>query len=825
MTIQRYWFFAAPSSFQQASNAQRNRVNFLKMIHAYSLYFAEKIASTRKTNSDETMIQSTNRSPWHTVALILAIVAMTGCTQLAGQIPAAESTNPGPSPAHAITANDTNGPISDNTPTKSPLTESTQPRIFKGTGVMVNSSPKKEALQGPANVSLNFEGADIRDIAKTILAEILRVSYIVDPRVTGSISFRTTQPLSRDALLPTLETVLRMNGIVMIKENEIFKIMPIGGAKGSLSPQIGGTTAGFTMQVVPLKYVGSREMAKILEGVAADPTLVKSDELRNLVILAGTQNEMRHMLDTIEMFDVDWMSGMSIGLFTLQSADVKQVDQDIKRVFDEKGGAVNPLAGVIKLIPIERLNAFVIISPQPAYLEQAKVWLERLDRTGTTGGHRLFVYHVRNGKAEHLADLLNQSFGGQAASQSQASGRSSPTVAPGLTGTELKTSSSPGLNTSLSALSQSRTTSPQPQNAAVGAFGISGDSGGSTDLVRVVADTQNNALLILTNSTGYEKIEAALKKLDTAPRQVLIEVTIAEVTLKDELKFGIEWLFTNGPRRSGKLDTGTSGLNAIVPGFSYVITNATGDQVKSVLNMLASDNNLNILSSPHIMVADNQTAKIQVGDSVPIAGPQTVTGTGTVITSVQYLETGVILSVTPRINASGLVSLDIAQEVSTASETTTSGLNSPTISKRSAKTMVAVQSGETMVLGGLMSEKSEKGATGLPLLSSIPLVGGLFGTQSRNSTRTELVVLITPRVANSPNQAKALSDELRQKMGQAKDLIDCGTSNALGNSTRGGLWCMHPGRLEDSNGKFNEWGSGVNAIETNSRGLRTESGN
>ena len=588
--------------------------------------------------------------------------------------------------------------------------------------------------------------------------------------------------------MPTLETVLRMNGIVMIKESGIFKIMPASGIKGSLSPQMGGAIAGFSMQVVPLKFVGAREMTKILGSVAADPSLVKADELRNLMILAGTQNEIRHMLDTIEMFDVDWMSGMSVGLFILQSADVKTVQQDMSKVL----GDGNPLAGVVKLIPIERLNGFVIITPQPHYLEQAELWLDRLDRVTSTGGTRLFVYHVQNGKAEHLAELLNQTFGGQKG-QTTTRTASAPSVAPGLTGTQL---------TSLGAQAQSTNA---PQSPVVGStLAISADGGGGADQVRVVADAQNNALLILANAAGYDKIEAALKKLDTSPRQVLIEVTIAEVTLKDELKYGIEWLFTNGPRRSGKLDIGTDGLSALVPGFSYAITSATGDTIKSVLNILATDNKLNILSSPHIMVADNQTAKIQVGDSVPTSGPQTVSGTGVVISSVQYLDTGVILSVTPRINAGGLVNLDITQEVSTASSTTTSGLNSPTISKRSAKTSVAVQSGETMVLGGLMSEQNTKGTAGLPGLSSIPILGGLFGTQSHGSTRTELVVLITPRVANNFSQAKALSDELRRKMGQVKDLTDCGTSNVLGYTTRGGPWCLQPGRFDGAIDRLNE---------------------
>jgi general secretion pathway protein D len=733
--------------------------------------------------------------------VLLAALLMAGCAGVGGgttatvEQPVASAAAPAAAPTKGTPATDAD---------KKP--EST--RLFKGTGVLVKP-PKPEAAPTGGNTSLNFEAADVRDIAKTVLAEILKESYIVDPKVTGSISFRTTRPLPREALLPTLETVLRMNGIIMVKENGIYKIMPLAGAKGSLSPRMGTPLSGYSLQVVPLKYAGSRELAKILEAIAPDPSAVKADELRNLLILAGTQNEIQHMLDTVEMFDVDWLSGMSVGLFILQSADVKSVDKELASIFSDK--SLNPLAGAVRIIPIERLNGFVIITPQAHYLDQAKLWLERLDRAGGTAGTRLFVYQVQNGKAEHLAELLNQTFGGKQTQTTQP--RPAAQVATGLQPTEIRSNRSP-----LGSTLGSATATQPPAAAAVAGAQVSGstltigdEAGGATSEVRVVADKENNALLILANSAGYEKIEAALKKLDTSPRQVLIEVTIAEVTLKDELKYGVEWNFTNGPRKSGYLDTdGKSGVGQLIPGFSYALSLADGTGLQAALNMLALDNRINILSSPHIMVADNQTAKIQVGDSVPTqtsatTALATTTTTGTVTSTIQYLDTGVMLSVTPRINAGGLVNLDITQEVSNASATTTSSLNSPTISKRSTKTQVQVQSGETMVLGGLISEKGDNTNSGLPGLSSIPILGGLFGTQARNNTKTELVMLITPRVANNSAQAKQISNELQRKMGEAKSLIDCGTSNVLGYSTRGGLWCLQPGRFDGKIDRMNEF--------------------
>lgn len=717
----------------------------------------------------------------------------------------------------------TAGPVGDSShqfadpPATNPASSSSQPgksvaeddkkenvKIYKGSGVLLKA-PKPAKEPGGGNISLNFESADVRDIAKTILAEILKESYIVDPKVGGTITFRTTRPLAKEALLPTLETVLRLNGVVMIKENGIFKIMPAATAKGSLSPRLAGSAIpGFSLQVVPLKYAGAKEMAKILENIAVDPAAIKIDEIRNLLIIAGTQNEIQHMLDTVEMFDVDWLSGMSIGLFILQSADVKSVDAEIAKILGDK--SLNPLAGALRIIPIERLNGFVIISPQPHYLDQAKLWLDRLDRAGGTGGSRLYVYRVQNGKAEHIAELLNQTFATTKSPQAPSTRATSPSVAPGLVGTTIgsgNTSGTSGFGSNLGA---------QPNRSGVSApavgstLAIADDSGSTISEVRVVADKENNTLLILANAAGYEKIEAALKKLDSPSRQVLIEVMIAEVTLTNELSWGIEWLFTNGSRRSGKLDLGATGLSQITPGLSYALTDATGG-IKAVLNALATDNKVNVLSSPHIMVADNQTAKIQVGDSVPVQGQSTTTNTG-VVTSVQYLDTGVILSVTPRINSSGLVNLDITQEFSIPGPVNAALANSPTVSKRSAKTQVTVQSGETMVLGGLISEKSTNGSGGLPFLSAIPVLGGLFGTTDRTNTKTELIVLITPRVAHNVGQAKAISDELQRKMGETKDLLDCGTYNAAGFSSRGGFACLQARRFDGAVDKMMLEGEG-----------------
>jgi general secretion pathway protein D len=638
-------------------------------------------------------------------------------------------------------------------------------KLHPGTGVTVKAPvqlPMAKEVGG--NMSLNFEGADLREVVRTILGDILGENYIVDPKVGGSITLRTARPIPKAAAMHTLEEVLRMNGAVMVREADgVFRIVPAAAAgKGNATPQIVDIKKplpnGYSIQVVPLQYIGVADMAKILEPLAGETSAVRVDPMRNLLILSGTQLQLKHMIETVDMFDVDWISGMSVGLFTLQSADVKTVHGDLEKLFGDK--TLGPLAGAVRVIPIERLNAMLVVTPQAKYLEQARTWVERFDRPGSGGGgQRLYVYQVQNGKAENLATLLNDAF----SKKPSAAGKTiaSASLAPGARPAEVKSAelaTTPGKDA-------------QPIASAKIEYGPE-DSVGLPQDVRIIADKDNNALLILASPADYESIEPAIRKLDVAVRQVLVEVTIAEITLTDDLEYGLEWSFNNGTRINGKLDTGLSGIAALVPGFSYSWVSKAGD-ISAVFNALARDSRLKIVSSPHVTVADNQTAKIQVGDRVPtISQTQTVsstvvspnsTATG-IISSVQYTETGVLLSVRPRVNAGGQVTMEISQEVSNATENTLSGIDSPIIQKRTAESTVTVKSGETIILAGLIKDQKSKNNEGLPLLSKIPLLGGLFGTQKWNDDRTELIILITPRVITDTPEAAAITAEYRKRM-------------------------------------------------------------
>ncbi|MBI1284049.1 MAG: type II secretion system protein GspD [Thiobacillus sp.] len=635
-------------------------------------------------------------------------------------------------------------------------------KLFYGTGVVVKPSETPPVIgDASGNLTLNFEGADLREVVRTILGDILRENYIVDPRVGGSITLRTARPIPRSAAMHTLEEVLRMNGAVMIREGDgVFRIVPAATAgKGNTTPQIAESgkplPGGYSIQIVPLRHIGVVDMAKILEPLTGDTSSVRVDPLRNLLILSGTQLQLRHLIETVDMFDVDWISGMSVGLFTLQSVDVNTVNGELEKLFGDKN--LGPLAGIARVVPLERLNALLIISPQPKLLDLARTWIERLDRPGAGGGgQRLYVYQVQNGKAENLAGLLNEAFS-SSAKAAQVKVKTPPDLAPGATPAEVK-SAKPAANSEKDA-----------QFASLKIAYGTGESVGLPQDVRIIADKDNNALLILASPADYDNIESALRKLDVAVRQVLVEVTIAEVSLTDELTYGLEWYFNKGNGK-GLLDTGAPGLTSLIPGFSYSWLSA---DYGAVLNALAKDSRLKIVSSPHITVADNQKAKIQVGDQVPtLSQTQSVEGSAVgIINSVQYTETGVLLDVTPRVNASGQVTMEISQEVSNATQTTTSDIDSPTIQKRTANSTVTVRSGETIILAGLIKEQKDNGNQGLPLLSKIPLIGGLFGTQTWKDNRTELIILITPHVLLSTPDAAAITKEYRKRLSGLESML------------------------------------------------------
>ena len=680
--------------------------------------------------------------------------------------------------------------------------------ILPGTGNFIDlkaaTKPAAVVQAAPGEVTLNFESADIRDVIKVIF-DTLKENYTVDPQVQGEVTVQTSRPLARDQLLPTLETLLRMNNAVLVREGGINKILPATGVirQGNLTPRLRGSNVGYQVRIVPLRYVSAAEMQTIIAPFLAEGGIVRADPLRNLLILAGTSPELANAQSTIETFDVNWLKGMSIGMFRLRNIDSQAMATNLNQLLGEGSGT--PIAGLLRFVPLSKLNAVLVITPQVEYLKDVATWIERLDGVG---GERLYVYAVQNGRAAYIAELLNGLFnlggsgtasrGGELApglksaqlSSGSATG-SSIAGGAGLTGGSSSTAASSGASGGSSALGSSSSTasfggrsSAKPgasgsSSGAAGGIGSGGPSAGMEE-VRIVADTENNSLLIWATSQNYERIVNTLEKMDVSPRQVLIEATIAEVTLTGRLQYGLQWFFNNGVgdnlTGSGSLGlpadaTLTDALKSIPAGqFSYAITDSAG-MVKSLLNTLASDSKIKVLSSPQIMVLDNQQAAIRVGTQQPIPAPQSIVNSSVVTSGgVDYKDTGVLLEVLPRVNAGGMVNMEIKQEVVDVGPID-SATSQRSFLQRSVTSKVVVKSGQTLVLGGLIRDNRTDGQSGIPVLYKIPVLGALFGNTSEQMDRTELIVLITPRVVRDSQEADQVTEEIKRKMREVAPLV------------------------------------------------------
>ena len=633
-----------------------------------------------------------------------------------------------------------------------------------GSGELIAGQPQSiaQASNEGGDIKLNFENANLLEVVKVVLGDMLNVSYVVDPRVQGAVTMQTSNPLPRSALIPTLELLLRMNEAALVSDGPVYKILPLANAAtGIRAPQLGDSSLplprGYSVRIVPVKYVSATEMAQILEPfVAAGTNLLRVDTQRNVIILAGSGEEMARLLETIRMFDVDRMKGMSVAMFTPDFVDAKTLGEELTQLLADAENGL--MAGLVRFVTIDRLNGLMVVTPRPEYLSQVRTWVDRLDRDSGSAGRRLFIYRVQNGKATELAEVLNQLFESDQQAQTPPA-----TLAPGLQPATAKSSTPPTQDAA----------APQPPLALPAAGAGEGFAISNTSEVRIIADETNNALMILASAQEYRQILNAMKQLDVTPMQVLIDVTIAEVTLADDLRYGVEWFFRNAVTIGGARKTDGVGLLNLgnnldqLAGFSYAIQ--TGSTVKFILNMLAQESNVSIISSPTLLVLNNQEASIQVGAEIPVTTQQqqplegTTNTTTNVLNSVEYRDTGILLNVKPRVNAGGLVIMEVDQE-SSQSPDADAGDNTPRIQTRKIKSTVAVQSGDTIMLGGLIQETRDQSESGIPGLHKTPILGALFGRKADNQDRTELLVLITPRAILDRNTALRVTEQFRRKL-------------------------------------------------------------
>ncbi|NSZ57474.1 type II secretion system secretin GspD [Agrobacterium tumefaciens] len=594
---------------------------------------------------------------------------------------------------------------------------------------------------GEKGFSLNLVDASVAAAAKSVLGDILQTTYVVDPRVKGTVTLQTSQPVSRDALIDIMESALAVNGAAIVRKGGTYQIVPASEAMLSTPavtvPLSTPAGPGVRVQVVELRYIGAEEMKSILEPISRQGAILRTDKTRNLLMLAGTSSDLTAMRDAIATFDVDWMRGMSVALHPLKASQPEAVAKELTTIFGAEGG---PGSNLIRFIPNERLNAVLVLTSRASYLARASGWIEKLDKLASANEEQLFVYNIQNRPAKELAQVLQAVLSKQ---ESRASGAN--LVAPDLVAETLTTEKNAPV---------------QPALSAASAYSEAGAVKTS-----IVADAENNALLISTTHREYERVKLLLRQLDVTPTQILIEAVIAEVTLNDQLKFGLRWFFESGNFRVGLSDIASGAATPTFPGFAWSF--ATSD-VGVTLNALSSITDVNIVSAPTLTALNNQKATLQVGDQVPIVTQQstsTVTGNSAVVSSIELKDTGVILKVLPRVNTSGRVMLDIEQEVSNVVRTTTSGIDSPTIQQRKLSTRVIVGDNESLALGGLIQQHNSLTRSQMPLLGKIPLLGNAFKNKEDRIAKTELIIFIKPRIVRDIWQAREVTAEFRQQLG------------------------------------------------------------
>jgi len=603
-------------------------------------------------------------------------------------------------------------------------------------------------------ISLYFDDADIYEVIHTVFGEILKVNYLVDQKVIGRITFRSVKPIKKQDLLSVISTIFRLNGIGIIEENNIYRIVPLNQIiKEPVDIKFGRKESKITgksvIQIVPLNFVTAEEMKQILKPFLTIGAIIKEVPGKNCLIIADTDENIIRLLKIIKTFDAEIFTDIKVKMFVIKNFNVRDVLENLQGVFPIFVTSDRE-ALKVRFIPIEKLNSILVVAPSEKYLEQVGKWIDMIDSTFEGTKPKIYVYPLQNSNAKHVAELLQQIFLGVQKTSKVTSKR---------------------VKTKKTTIVAKKPTISSPLEEPI-----------ITPGTKIFSDEITNSLIILTTPRDYTLIEDVIKKLDILPRQVLIEAIIAEVSLSDELQFGIEWFLrshftldntplswftaSGAPKLSFKSDSPLSS-----PGFTFAAIDSAG-LVRGLLQTLSSKSQLNVLSSPHILVADNREAKIQVGNQVPIVTSETnVSGTTNIQRTIQYRDTGVILKVKPHINDSGIVSLEITQEVSNVREPIIEGVKSPVIFTRSAETTLVVKNGQSIILGGLIQENNETTKEGIPILSDIPIVGSIFGYTKEKKQRTELIVIITPHVVKSISEADLITEEFQKKLKQLQDLL------------------------------------------------------
>lgn len=625
------------------------------------------------------------------------------------------------------------------------------PLPASGTGPLVQDTPKpppatrlktgKEAPPVPpqgaaeeASINLMFDQLPLPTFIQVVYGSILKKNFNLDPQVASRsdmVTLRTGQAQTPTQVAETAKMLLKSYGIAVTDLGGFYRIVPDNNMQG-YTPEIRRGRAlpevplplRPIFQLVELQAVRNNDVAGWIKNMFGQRVNLQEDPNRNAVLLNGQSDDVMAALEVIHVLDQPLMKGRQSTRInpTYWSAD--ELAKKLTEILQSEGYGANntPSSNYpLTLLPIQAINAIIVFSADAATLNHVVEWSRTLDKPSTNrgAGSSYFTYQARHTDAKELATTLQDLISGAAA-----------TVAAPAAG-------------------QTAVAAKRP--------------------ARVVVNKATNTLIFQGNTEDYTQWLNLLQELDKPAKSALIEVTVAEVKLSDTTQLGVEWAFTASGAKGTTIKGGTlGGLGVGSGGFTVKRLDSMLD-TQLILNAMASNNKVNILSSPRIIARNGEAATIQVGSEVPVITSQQTTpttgGTGGVLQSIQYRSTGVILKVTPIIHAGERIDLDISQEVSSAESTTTGVSTSPTISTRKVDTKLSLRDGATVLLGGLISSSKTQGESGIPLLKDIPVMGQIFRTNNDTDAKTELLILITPYIVADDHDATAVTEAFRKQLG------------------------------------------------------------
>ncbi|HEU4343740.1 MAG TPA: type II secretion system secretin GspD [Candidatus Binatia bacterium] len=687
-------------------------------------------------------------------------------------------------------------------------------------------TPERRLSPPPATpaggmVSLNFNRADLVEIVH-IIAQHLRLTYTIDPEVKGTVTINSAEPLRSEDLLPIFHQILRMNGAVAIKTGNLYRIMLIKDGKGLARPAGQSREDSFALQIVPVRFFSVAEMKRLLTPFLMPGGEIIENPRGNFLIITDLPSNIQRLAEIADLVDVQVFAGTRMEIYQPKVASAEELAQEMTKIMQSyAASAAQPETFTAQFIPLPRINQLLVISHSEAAWTYARRWLDRIDVVAEGPGRRIFIYPVENGKATELADVLSQALGQpitgrrdtpRTLEQLHRSSTSTPgqfggsrqTIPFGTPGTTFGT---PGMPQQIPPYIQATIPVPgQPAapTAPPAAPGVPTPPGAPRpaapapgaptaprpeEQLRIVPDPGTNSLIIYGTQQEFQNIRTILKELDIVPRQVLLDVLVAEISLKDSESFGIDYEIMRGfnPSIFGQTFDSQGAVRSLETqrlfpsggqfgqGISGVI--GRGNAVRALINALANDSRAKILSSPSVLATDNRPARIQVGSEEPIATGQVTAATGAITpsssTTIQYRNTGRIVTIIPQVNSQGLVNLQILVEVSQRGQNVPVGADSfPAFDTRQAETTAVVQDGDTLAIGGIIADNRSRSRTGIPYLMNIPVFGRFFGTTSDTTDRTELIMLITPRVIRSRGEGQIVTEEFKSTLGTIRNELE-----------------------------------------------------